>query len=251
MNNPNPFIPQGSLVEQKNKARSSLKIRIFCLLAINIVGLMVLLMQGCKREQATTPETTGLPPVTETNLPPVETNLPPVVATNVPPPVVETTPAPAPVPATTEYVVQKGDTFSSIGKKMGVSAKAIADANPGVDPKKLKIGQKLVIPAVAAATATAGAAGAPVASAVEGAVQTYVVKSGDTLTKIATHFGTTIKALRAANSLTTDRIKVGQKLKIPTKAAAPAPAPAPVAPVEPAPPVPAPTPAPAAPPSPQ
>ena len=52
----------------------------------------------------------------------------------------------------------------------------------------------------------------------------YKIKSGDTLTSIASHHGTTVKALRAANALTTDKIKVGQKLKIPVKASAPAPA---------------------------
>ena len=63
--------------------------------------------------------------------------------------------------------------------------------------------------------------------------QTYTVKSGDNLTKIAAQFGTTLKALRAANGLKTDSIKVGQKLKIPAKASAPMAAP--VAPTEPAP----------------
>ena len=44
---------------------------------------------------------------------------------------------------------------------------------------------------------------------------TYVVKSGDTLTRIAKVHGTTVKALKAANNLTNDRIVVGAKLKIP------------------------------------
>jgi LysM repeat protein len=52
--------------------------------------------------------------------------------------------------------------------------------------------------------------------------QFYVVKSGDTLIKIAADHKTTVKALRSANSLTTDKIKVGQKLKIPAGASAPA-----------------------------
>ena len=45
----------------------------------------------------------------------------------------------------------------------------------------------------------------------------YTVKSGDSLYKIAKLNETTAKALRAANNLKTDQIKVGQKLKIPTK----------------------------------
>ncbi|HKW29219.1 MAG TPA: LysM peptidoglycan-binding domain-containing protein [Verrucomicrobiae bacterium] len=43
----------------------------------------------------------------------------------------------------------------------------------------------------------------------------YVVKSGDTLTRIARTYGTTIKAIEAANELNGDRIVVGAKLKIP------------------------------------
>ena len=62
-----------------------------------------------------------------------------------------------------------------------------------------------------------------------GGGETYVVKSGDTLTKIAKAHGTTVKAIEAASDLSTTKIKVGQKLKIPAKAEAAAPAPAPVA----------------------
>jgi LysM repeat protein len=43
----------------------------------------------------------------------------------------------------------------------------------------------------------------------------YSVKSGDTLNKIAADFHTTVKALRGANNLRADSIKVGQKLNIP------------------------------------
>ena len=132
------------------------------------------------------------------------------------------TPAPPAVPAgATEYTIVKGDSFSTIAKKFHVSVKAITDANPGVQPTKLQIGQKLHIPAPTAPATPALTGTAPVASATTGGEQTYTVKSGDNLTKIAARFGTTIKALRAANSLKTDSIKVGQKLKIPAKASAP------------------------------
>jgi hypothetical protein len=48
--NPNesPLIPQGSFLEQKNKGRARVKIAVFVVLAIHGVGLMALLMQGCK-----------------------------------------------------------------------------------------------------------------------------------------------------------------------------------------------------------
>jgi len=43
----------------------------------------------------------------------------------------------------------------------------------------------------------------------------YVVKSGDTLSRIAKAHGTTVNAIEAANGLNGDRILVGAKLKIP------------------------------------
>jgi len=43
----------------------------------------------------------------------------------------------------------------------------------------------------------------------------YVVKSGDTLSRIAKAHGTTVKTIEAANGLESDRILVGAKLKIP------------------------------------
>ena len=46
------------------------------------------------------------------------------------------------------------------------------------------------------------------------------MKSGDALEKIARNNGTTVKALKALNNLKTDRINVGQKLKLPAKAEA-------------------------------
>jgi LysM repeat protein len=43
----------------------------------------------------------------------------------------------------------------------------------------------------------------------------YVVKSGDTLTRIARAHRTTVKTIVVANSLTSDRISIGTKLKMP------------------------------------
>ncbi len=43
----------------------------------------------------------------------------------------------------------------------------------------------------------------------------YVVQKGDTLTTIAKQHGVTVASLRKANNLTSDELKVGQKLVIP------------------------------------
>jgi len=248
MNNPNPFVPQGSLLEEKNKTRSRVKLAVFCVVAINVLGLTALLMQGCKREQT---EAENTPPPVDTNAPPVvDTNLPPAMVTNppvTPPPMATPTPPAVPEGAATEYVVVKGDTFSGIAKKFGVTVKAVEAANPGVEPTKLKLGQKLSIPAASGNAAAPTPTGLAPAGA-SGGEGIYTVKSGDNLGKIAKAHGITLKAIESANpTVDPNHIKVGDKLKIPAKAevATPAPEPAPVS-TAPAPAAPASAPAPGA-----
>jgi LysM repeat protein len=46
-----------------------------------------------------------------------------------------------------EYVVKAGDTFAKIGRANGgFSGSEVASVNPGVDPSKLKVGQKIKLP---------------------------------------------------------------------------------------------------------
>jgi len=228
MNSPSPLVPQGSNLEQQNQARSTLKVKIFCALGVNVVVLLVLLMQGCKREQPAT--TTELSPlVTDTNPPPVDmsdTNATYAATTNVtatPPasPVAETPPTtPPPAAAASEYTILKGDTFSTIAPKFGVSVKALQAANPTVDASKLQIGRKIMIPAPAAAAVPSASSTVGGGAAVGNNGGPYKVKSGDTLSKIATEHHTTVKAIQSANNLTDSRIKVGQLLKLPAKSGA-------------------------------
>lgn len=219
MNSSSPLIPQGSNLEQQSKARSSLMVKIFCAIGVNVAVLLVLLMQGCKREPTAPPpdansvynETNFPPEVTDTNVVPVpDTNY---VAQPLPEPTPYVAPATLPAASATEYKIQAGDTFSTIAPKFSVSVKALVAANPTVDPTKLKIGKTIQIPPP---TATAPATGVPVVDTVSGDT-TYTVKSGDTLGKLATQFRTSVAAIQSANGLTDTRIKVGQKLKIPAK----------------------------------
>jgi LysM repeat protein len=255
MNNPNPFIPQGSLLEQKNKKRARVKVAVFSIFAVNILVISPLLIQGCSPKKETAaddssltastapamsnaPDTNmpALPSITSTSAPPAMSNVAPVMPPPPPPPVVPET------PATTEYVVLKGDSFYTIANKFHVKMKDVEAANPTVVPTKLKAGQKIQIPG---GTGGATAASGTTATPDSGGETVYVVKPKDTLTKIAKDNGTTVKALRAANSLKGDAIKAGQKLKVPSKAApveappAPAPMPAPAPAVMPAPSAPA------------
>ncbi|NCG08606.1 MAG: LysM peptidoglycan-binding domain-containing protein [Verrucomicrobia bacterium] len=52
----------------------------------------------------------------------------------------------SPTVAVGNYPIQSGDTFSSIASKSGVKLQALLDANPGVDPRRLRIGQTITIP---------------------------------------------------------------------------------------------------------
>lgn len=104
-----------------------------------------------------------------------------------------------------QHTVSRGDTYYSIKDEYGTSMQSLKAANPGVDPLKLQLGQKINVPAPAAS------AGVPAGN--PGSI--YVVKSGDYLGKIATKNNTTVKRLRELNGLSTDRIRVGQKLKLP------------------------------------
>ncbi|MEN8661890.1 MAG: LysM peptidoglycan-binding domain-containing protein [Lentimonas sp.] len=45
------------------------------------------------------------------------------------------------------YKIQSGDNFAKIASNKGLSLQALLDANPGVDPRRLQIGQEIKIPA--------------------------------------------------------------------------------------------------------
>lgn len=220
MNSPSPLVPQGSFLEQKNKGRSRVKVAFFCVVGVHVAAIMAaLLAQGCRREEGQSPDTNQVPVLSDPGLMPMDTNPPnaSLVDTTTPP----ATPVdPLPPTTATEYTIARGDSFSIIAKKFpGVTVKALQEANPTVDPLRLQIGQKIVIPPPVAPPANGAAATGPTVSASGEVI--YTVKSGDNLTKIATQFGTTVRALRSANNLITDNIKVGQKLKIPGKTAPP------------------------------
>ena len=230
MNNPNPFVPKGSLLEQQSQRRSRLKLAVFCVLAVSVTGLVAVLINGCKRdkpvdESSLTSQDTNTVALDTNNVVPMESSnqVPVAVVPATPTNTVQMPPVLQPAPETTssEYTVTKGDSLAKIAKKNGVTLKALETANPLVVPTKLKIGQKLVLPAGGATSADSTA---PAAVGTEMSTASYTVKSGDTLSKIAKRNGTTVKALEAENGLSTTKIKVGQKLKIPSKVEAAAPA---------------------------
>jgi len=232
MKTPSPLVPQGTLPD---RGRSRIRIIVFAIIAAHVFMLSVFLIAGCKKTSTETAQQEPVPPpVTPAPEPPpapvtVPTNVqpagqsslaggtPPVPASDanvIPPP--PPTPPEALPSNLSEHTIVKGDTYAVLAKKYGVTTKAIETANPGVNPTRLKIGQKIKIPAAQPAGSTTVASNG--SALAEGSPKIYVVKSGDNLMKIAKTYAVTTKQLRAYNNLPTDQIKVGQKLKIPPKA---------------------------------
>jgi LysM repeat protein len=111
------------------------------------------------------------------------------------------------------YVVKPGDTLSKIAAEHGTTVAAIAELNGITNVNLISVGQELQIPGggqVAVSTAQSSPAPAPSASG-----QTYVVQSGDTLSGIASRFGTTVQRLADINGISNvNLINVGQQLTI-------------------------------------
>ena len=107
----------------------------------------------------------------------------------------------------TYYTVKRGDTLSGIGSKYGVAWKDIAKLNNIAGPKYIiYTGQVLKIPVKGSSSSQPSAP----------TYKTYTVKSGDTLSGIASKFGTTYQKIAQLNGISNPNlIYPGQVLKIP------------------------------------
>lgn len=113
------------------------------------------------------------------------------------------------------YIVHKvvsGETLYKLSKKYNVSVQEIKDANGGKE--QINIGQEVLIPESGTA-ATAETVEVKKTISASTTFGTHVVKSGETLSKIAAKYGTTVEELRKLNGLSNSDIKAGQKLKVP------------------------------------
>jgi LysM repeat protein len=111
-------------------------------------------------------------------------------------------PQPQPQNIKTYYTVVAGDTLQAIAYRFGTAVEAIMQANYLASPHHIYPGQVLAIPGVVVPPHPAGTY--------------YTVRPGDTLTRIALMYGTTVWAIMQANNLVNaSLIYVGQTLVIP------------------------------------
>ena len=138
-------------------------------------------------------------------------------------------------PEYTIYIVQGGDYLAKISKKFNVTIASIKRLNPSIKKDVVYVGQKLKLPGkidVGVQNAPAPVAAKPAAkkgyAPYTGATKEYVVVSGDTLGSVAYGNGINIRQLKELNGLSSDSLKIGQKLKIPAEKVVAAKKPAPV-----------------------
>lgn len=152
------------------------------------------------------------------------------------------TPTPVPpTPTPIVYEVQRGDTPQRIADRFGISVDDLLAANPGLNPRALQIGQKVIIPPK---TGSGQPAYTPTPTPVIVYTQ-HTVQRGETLTSIAKAYGINLTDLVNANSqnLTPDGgVKPGMLLRVPLGTPTPTatPTPFPTFTPTPAPPYPAP-----------
>lgn len=110
----------------------------------------------------------------------------------------------------TSYLVQPGDTLSSIATSTGQSVSSLASQNNIKDPNAIVAGQTLAVAPSATATSVSGTSSA---------TGQYTVKAGDTLWNIAQANGVSVDDLTQANNLSNaDQLSPGQVLHLPVVA---------------------------------
>jgi uncharacterized membrane protein/LysM repeat protein len=136
----------------------------------------------------------------DVNGPPAEALVAEAPSQPSPTPAASPTPLPTPPPPVLTagpgglvYLVEPGDTLTSVGERFGVSPEAIAAANGMPEPGPILAGEELMIPGT-----------------------TYVVQAGDSLASIAAAFGVTPAAIMEANGIAdASTIYAGREVAIP------------------------------------
>ena len=135
-------------------------------------------------------------------------------------------PAPATVPdapaGARSVRVREGDTLEKIARRElgnGGRWQEIAQLNGIHDPRKIKVGQALLLPGTGGAAPAAAPASIPAPAAATPAERSYTVQNGDTLSKISQQVYGTSKhwqRIQEHNGIRDARsLKAGQTLRIP------------------------------------
>ncbi len=119
------------------------------------------------------------------------------------------------------YTVKSGDTLSGIASKHNISLKNLMDWN-GLTSTLIFPGNKFVVSKNGGSSSSSSGSSSSGSSSSSGGSKSpstgsatvYTVKSGDSLSRIASQNGTTVANLKKWNNLKSDLILIGQKLNI-------------------------------------
>ncbi|MCB7152232.1 peptidoglycan endopeptidase LytE [Bacillus stercoris] len=105
------------------------------------------------------------------------------------------------------YKVKSGDSLWKISKKYGMTVNELKKLN-GLKSDLLRVGQVLKLKGSSSSSSSSSS------SVSTSSTSTYKVKRGDSLSKIAKQYGTTVSKLKSLNGLKSDVIYVNQVLKV-------------------------------------
>lgn len=114
--------------------------------------------------------------------------------------------------ATGTYTVKAGDTLSGIANKVGTTYESLAQINKISNPNRIYVGQVLKLSATSTSSNASQSQSTTSSSSTAG---TYTVKAGDSLSTIASRYGTSYETLAKLNNISNPSlIYVGQVLKL-------------------------------------
>jgi membrane-bound lytic murein transglycosylase D len=112
-----------------------------------------------------------------------------------------------------EHAVARGETLTHVARLYGVSVNDLQAANPSIQPRRMQIGQRVVVPRSPSAASRVGQGGSLLAGA--GGVTIYSVRAGDTLSGIAARHRVRVGDLLQWNGLSRDAIiRPGDEVRI-------------------------------------
>lgn len=120
------------------------------------------------------------------------------------------------------HVVRRGEALGTIARRYGTTVSRLKSLNR-LRSDRIVVGQALVVRAgssgataasTASRSASARASAATAGRRATAAPTTHTVRRGEVLGTIAGRYGVTVSRLKALNGLTSDRIRVGQKLVV-------------------------------------